>query len=295
LPELNAVNLGFGDGMFGAIPQIGEKFEVTYLQSFDFIKEFPVVATPLEVVKQPNLNNFQGREIIEACQLNRVMSPTIPMESLESIKAKAPLIFSTKSRIINTNDCEGVLNSFPEVLKSKAIFFDGVIHFYVIPKNLNLLNNIDFMGNLNNRLKGSQLLGYSFLGRNTSLVDVRPLELTIYALRGVNLTETVVEVYELIRGFFDPNNLAEYGKDFVFSELVNHIVSEVVGVQNVVIDYIKGSPVRTYAQNKLSLNSGEITKYFEYSSHSIQDFTNTSFNGIKFYCGTTVLNVHYVS
>jgi hypothetical protein len=151
------------------------------------------------------------------------------------------------------------------------------------------------MVDLKNRLKGSQLLGYSFLERNTSLVDVRPLELTIYALRGINLTETVTEVYELIRGFFDPSNLAEYGKDFIFSELVNHIVSEVVGVQNVVIDYVKGLPVRNYAQNKLSLNSGEITKCFEYNIYSIQDFTNTSFNGIKFHCGTTVLNVHYVS
>jgi hypothetical protein len=282
LPEENGTfSIVFGNGVHGVLPNTGDMFDVSYLSG-------EIVTINLGILPCTVSESVPSRPLSTVVQTSNI-EQSVLQDSLNSIKASSPLIFKTRQRIINETDCQNLLNAMPLIRKSKCVFWQDSLYFYVIPSD-GLVPTQAFLDDLAVQLDGNQILGYTVLGLATTFIDITPLNLDVYALRGSNLQDLAVNVYANVSEYLNPLHLAEYGADFNYVRFASHVISNVTGVQNVVVKLVKG--VVPMSQGYETVNQAEITKPLPTPSGAT---VTQLVDGVKYERGGVTINMYYVN
>lgn len=235
IPEDNgAASIFFGEDGYGLTPDLGTPITVVYRVT----KGDAGNITQVFNAQVSSKNDF--RQVLNAAMITAATDGSLP-ESLSSIKANVPLYFSSKKAAINVDIVQAILNTYPEVKKSKATVVGNTVYVRIIPSDGSVASG-PLLLNIAARINPNLMLGYQVLGQQTSYVDVSGTDITIYALKGYNFADVETNVRQFIQDFTDPMVLADYGVDFDLSEISVLLKSRVPGVQQVVFNTVAGAP-----------------------------------------------------
>jgi hypothetical protein len=258
LPDEDAAaRVLFGDGTFGAVPTVGSNMTVLYRIGGGAMADIP--ASPVSVLESP-----VGRTIDLATQTT-TLSGGANQESLASIKANAPVYFRTSGQIINESDAIAVLKMQPEVYNAQAILWANTLSFYVIPSAGGIADST-LLNLLRDRLKDQVVMGFDWQGATTSYVTLAPLEVTIYVTPGYTLEDVCSQVSALINAYTDPEAEAAYGRYFKFGALATHIISNVAGVNNLIVDSVAGVPNASIPNEEIIILPPQISEVVDIGS-----------------------------
>lgn len=180
-------------------------------------------------------------------------------ESLESIKNRTPLYFSSKKAAINNTITESIMNTIEGVKKSKSITIGNNVYLRVIHEN-GLPATPEFLNHVQSIIEPLLMLGYNCVASPTEYVNVGPIDADIYVLKGYNTLATISRVKQFIQDYTNPLVLAEYGQSFDLSDLTAKIKSRVTGVQNVVYNIVAGNPAQNiFVDNTQIMQKVEIS------------------------------------
>lgn len=279
--ELASAVLYFGDGVFGSSPAVGETIQVLYRIGGGSMPDVP--ASAVSVVQYPT-----GRTIDVATQTT-TLSGGADQEPISSIKANAPVIFRTSGRITNPSDAIAILNLQPEIKRSQAILFATTLTFYVIPNDGDPASPT-LLSDLTDRLVDKVLMGFLWQGAATTYVDLSPLEVTMYVTPGYVLEDVCSQAAALISSYTDPLEEAEYGRYFRFGLLAGHVVSNVLGVTNLLVNTVNGLPASGYANSEVVVPPPQITRKVDIGSSFS---TSLIPNGIQYVANELTINAVY--
>ena len=248
---LASADIKFGDNVFGYRPAVGADLKASYRVGGGSMQEYP--PTTLYTIRE-----FPSRVLLSATQ-NTTLSGGQDQETLAEIKANAPLAFKTFGRITNVADAEAVLQTFPEVLKAKAFVWNTLLSFYVIPTDGEIADST-LLEDLETRIKDVTIMGFTPEGSVTNYVDISKLDITVFILTGFNLENKEAEIRSLVEEFTDPLRGASYGEDFIFSALSGHLISNIIGVQNVVVNEVAGQAADQFPSSRVPVLPTEILK-----------------------------------
>lgn len=235
VPEENgSFSIFFGEDGYGQSVTLGTAVKLYY-------RAVKGSAANFAVTSPVNINtSLPARPALAASMVTDATGGSEP-ESLASIKQNVPLYFSSKKAAINEVVMEAILNSYPEVLKSKVTSLGSNAYFRIIPKAGGVAPG-SLLTTIENRINELLMLGYTAVGLPTTYISTANVDMTVYVLSGYSLTQTETLVRQLVTDYTDPLVLAQYGQDFDLSELSLLIRSRVPGVQNVVFNQVHSLP-----------------------------------------------------
>lgn len=251
LPDENAAaTVLFGDGVFGAKPNVGDSIVTLYRVGGGAMADISS-STPT-VQESPT-----GRTITAVSQTT-TLTGGADQEPLSRIKANAPVYFRTGGRITNESDGIAVLQMQPEVKKAQCILWATTLQFYVIPSAGGVASPA-LLSTLENRLRKQVLMGFTFSGVSTTYISLSPMKVTAYITPGYQLEDVCSQIASLIQSYTDPESEAVYGRYFKFGLFTGHLVSNISGLENVVVDEVNGNPASGYSGAQIILAPSEIT------------------------------------
>lgn len=234
IPQENgSFTVFFGEDGYGLKPALGENIRVFY-RTTKGADSNSAQANPITIVKSSST-----RGVVSAFQKEAATGGQNP-ESLASIKKAAPLYFSSKKAAINATVTEELLKTYTEVLKAKVSVVGNNVYFRVIPKDGTVAGS-PLLDTIKTRIGQQVMEGYNVLGQPTTYITTGPIQVNAFLLPGYNAAEAQTNIAQLIEDYTNPLVLAEYGKDFVLSDVVLFLQSRVAGLQNVVFVQVAGA------------------------------------------------------
>ena len=250
VPELDAkAEIYFGDNIFGSRPSVGSELEAKYLVSEGSLSN------------RDTLGSYtvqSGSARLIATTALTLLSGGLAQASLEQVKSGAELLFRTQSRIVNSQDCIDILTARSDVFQAYSYVWADKVNFFIIPDSGMPATQAE-LDSLALEYSEIVIAGYFPQGLQTAYVSLANMDITAYVLTGANLSEVEVEIREVIEEYTNPNKLAKYGKNFTFLDFINHVVSNIQSVQNIVINSIAGNPPAFYPGGEITVGLGGIT------------------------------------
>lgn len=235
LPEENAsLQVVFGKDGFGVTPNVGDLIKVTYLYGDGSLGDILLANTDTVAINSGPASRYPAL----AVQVTD-FSGGVDQESMQSIKNNAPVYTRTQGMARNTLDVKNILESLSTVARAVAFNYANIVNIYAIPADGSVATQ-SFMDSLALYIGPLLTMGYSSYGQLTNYKTVGPLSLTIYKLSGYDGTDISAEASQLLQDYTDPLVDADYGQSFILSTVVQHIISNVAGVQNVVFTSVAG-------------------------------------------------------
>jgi len=234
VPEENgAASIFFGEDGYGLAPQLSQAVKLNYRTTKGIDGNGPLVFG----VQISSASSF--RNAISVTMATASTGGSSP-ETLSSIKNNVPLYFSSKKAAINVDITEAILNTYPEVKKSKATVIGDTVYFRIIPVDGSIASDA-LLADLADRLTPNLMLGYKTFGQQTSYVDIGATDIDVFVLKGYNVNDTLTNVKQFVQDFTDPLVLAKYGDSFDLTTVSLLIRSKIPGVQQVVFNTVNGT------------------------------------------------------
>jgi hypothetical protein len=230
VPEIDGtIEVFFGRNGFGVTPDVGS--ELTIGVFFNCSPDSANIIGPLSLV-----SDVQG-----SVQFSNYLQNTFLGQSQETISAlrrAAIAHFRTQGNIINKYDVVDALLEYSDVTKATAIAFSNTFTYYIVQK-VGVVES-ELITYLDAQLATFNIIeGFAIGGAATDYI-VPLLDITVYTLPGYPKLEAEASVKSWLEEYTDPRVLAEYGKDFVLTDVLVGLVSEISGVQNVVFNTVQG-------------------------------------------------------
>lgn len=225
----------FGGNGYGAQPPIGS----TIIVEFRVCKGANAnIESTISLLKDVDIeSSLQSREATKVILLSTEIVDGENAESLTSIKEKAPNIFSVKKVAFNEKSTEELINSFPFVSKSKVLIVDNVVTYRVVPNSGARELSIKDSTTLKKAVSDSLIVGYTCIHSKNTYVPVlesgKNLYITVQVLSDCDKTFAESAIKNIIIDFSNPLSKATYGGSFEPYKILQTILANVVGVQNV--------------------------------------------------------------
>ena len=269
IPEENATaDIVFGNNVFGYRPPAGLSMTATYRRGGG------TIGNQEEIGTYTLQETVSGRTISSQVEL-LPLSGGVDQESLPSIQANAPLYFRTKGTVINPAACTDLLNRRPDVYQAFSYVWTKFVYFYVIPADGTTATTA-FLEELRVFVNSVLIMGFESSPMQTTYVDLATTSYTAFALNGFVLAEKEVEIRELLMEYTDPLRLAKYGTPYNFAKVVSHVVSNVEGLTNMIVDTVQGLPAASFVGGEVPVPRGYITKALDSSGAATVNTTPTS-------------------
>lgn len=231
-PEIDgSADIYFGRNGFGQTPDLGSSVEVSY---FYDCSPLDADSGTLEV----KADAIGGLEVSSAVISSLVTSGQV-QEDISALRRNAALHYRTQGNIINKFDLIDALKQNPGVAKATALLLSNLFIYYIVPKAGN--DEEDLIAVLDSTvLKYNLIGGFSVVGAVTTRITPT-LKATIYTLTGYAKAELKAECMAWLESYTDPLQDAEYGKDFILTDVLVGLIASVKGVQNVVFTEVMGA------------------------------------------------------
>jgi hypothetical protein len=254
LPEEDAsCDILFGESPFGLRPNVGTIFTVKFLKGGGIAGNLPV--SPATVTAQP----LGSPRLISTVTMLLPASGGTTQESIEEIKARASLYFFTQNRVVNPADAVALILGYGGFIKAYAYCWGRNLYIYAQPTDGSIATPTQLTA-LGDFLQPITVMGYTVVPSGTTYINCADIALTVFVQSGYAFATIETEVRQIVDIFFDPVREADYGKEFVFSALIDFIVSNVEGVSNVTVDTVQSLPSSGFAGGKVAANHFELLK-----------------------------------
>ena len=241
LPEEDgSIAIYFGDGTLGVSPEIGTEVQVRYR----------VCEGEKGNVKNTDVGineSISSREAIRADMLGNASEGT-DLETLSTLKEKAPSFFNTKRAAINEEMAEKMLNNFSFIKKSKVTVLSSNIGYRAIPMSGDLDLSTEELAILSREFDPYIMLGYNVSSQGNEYIDLitkaninaTQLILDVLVYKGYDHNEIEGAVRQVLSDLTNPLVLANYGSRFDRADVDIKIRMAVQGVQGIVFKLLVG-------------------------------------------------------
>lgn len=235
--EDGSVEILFGVNGYGLSPELDSTIRATYLTTKASLGNNDTLSVNVYSISESPNTRIEGDTTL-LVQLT-AFSGGLQQDTFRKLKENSVLYYKTKDSIINETDAENALKKLPEVTKVSASLIANIFYLRCIPSDGSIANST-LLKLLQDTLKGRVIQGYETVGVATEYINIAPLEVTCFMLSGSNLSDREAEIRQLIEDFTNPLSDAEYGVSFVRQNLLEYLISNVPGLQNVVFNTVAG-------------------------------------------------------
>lgn len=227
--EESRIEVCYGKNGFGKLPNYGETISTKYLVGGGTIGNQANISQAVTIAS----NLGSDIRIASSATLVGDIYGGTDIENMEYIRNNAPVQFRTLGRIINSTDCEDILNLRTEIYQSKATIIFNVVSFYVILQTGVPATQAE-MDVLAEEIIPQAMEGVDVYGVATHYIETTALECEAVILQGFDEAVIIAAIQDILANWHDPNQEQTYGLGLNYADVTAEIIRSVPGVQNVI-------------------------------------------------------------